>query len=178
MPTIFTHPVVALAAKPYFGALARRPAILVIGAVLTVLPDLDVIGFYYGVPYGHILGHRGLSHSLPFALVLGALVAVAAAYLVRLSFVRLWLYFAICLASHGLLDACTNGGSGVAFFAPFSSERYFFPFRPIDVSPIGVDAFFNDRGAQVLMNELLWVWMPAVVILVFGVWIRSHRRRA
>ena len=177
MPTIFTHPVVAIAAKPYLGECARRPAIWVTGAVLTILPDLDVIGFYYGIPYGHVLGHRGLTHSLPFALVVGALVAAVAAYPARLSFTPVWLYFAICLASHGLLDACSDGGSGVAFFAPFSDERYFFPFRPIDVSPIGVDAFFNDRGARVLINELMRIWTPAIVILVFGVWIRSRRRR-
>ena len=38
---------------------------------LAVLPDLDVLGFHAGIPYEHTLGHRGLSHSLLFALVVG-----------------------------------------------------------------------------------------------------------
>jgi inner membrane protein len=38
---------------------------------LAVLPDLDVLGFHAGIPYEHPLGHRGLSHSLLFALVVG-----------------------------------------------------------------------------------------------------------
>jgi inner membrane protein len=61
------------------------------------------------------------------------------------------------IASHGLLDAMTTGGLGVAFFAPFSAERYFFPWRPILVSPIGIERFLSPRGAAVLMSELQWV---------------------
>jgi len=30
---------------------------------------------------------------------------------------------------HGLLDMITNGGKGVAFLWPFTSERFFFPAR-------------------------------------------------
>jgi len=69
-------------------------------------------------------------------------------------------------ASHGLLDAFTNGGLGVAFFAPFDSARYFFPFRPIAVSPIGIARFFTRRGAEVLLSEIEWVWTLSAVLLV------------
>ncbi|MCP4044211.1 MAG: metal-dependent hydrolase, partial [Gammaproteobacteria bacterium] len=65
MPTIFTHPVVAAGLLPWFGFRSNRPGILLTGAVLTVIPDLDVLSFSLGIPYAHILGHRGLSHS-PF----------------------------------------------------------------------------------------------------------------
>ena len=156
--------------------MAHRPAILVTDAILTILPDLDVIGFDYGIPYGHMLGHRGLSHSLPFAFVVSAVVAAVAARLTQLRLGPLWLYFGMCLASHGLLDAFTNGGSGVAFFAPFSHERYFFPVRPIDVSPIGLDAFLSTRGGRVLGSELAWVWSPSAVLLAVAVWARVRRR--
>jgi inner membrane protein len=44
-------------------------------------------------------------------------------------------------ASHGILDAMTDGGLGVAFFSPFDDTRCFFPFRPIKVSPIGLSFF-------------------------------------
>lgn len=76
------------------------------------------------------------------------------------------LYFFIVTASHGLLDALTNGGLGVAFFAPFDNERYFFPWTPLEVSPIGVSVALLDRFRVVLANELLWVWLPAFVLLL------------
>jgi inner membrane protein len=71
-------------------------------------------------------------------------------------------------ASHGLLDALTDGGLGVAFFAPFDAGRYFLPWTPIRVSPIGL-GFFSARGAEVLASEVVWVWLPALA-LVAAVW--------
>jgi inner membrane protein len=69
----------------------------------------------------------------------------------------LWFYLFAATASHGLLDAMTDGGSGVAFFSPFENSRYFFPFTPIRVAPIGITRFFTARGLEVLRSELLWV---------------------
>ena len=39
-----------------------------------MIPDLDVIGFSFGIQYADMLGHRGLTHSIFFAILLGALV--------------------------------------------------------------------------------------------------------
>src|SRR4030095_9108723 len=109
-----------------------------------LVPDLDVVSFHFGLPYGHMLGHRGLSHSLLFA---AGLASIPALPLRRRtpprgwSLARLWLFFFLATASHGVLDAMTNGGLGVAFFAPFSDARYFFPWRPIVVSPISISEF-------------------------------------
>ena len=47
-------------------------------AILAVIPDLDVIGMRYGIPYGDMFGHRGFTHSLFFAVVL-AWIAICAA---------------------------------------------------------------------------------------------------
>jgi inner membrane protein len=69
-------------------------------------------------------------------------------------------------ASHGALDALTNGGLGVAFFAPFSNARYFFPWRPVEVSPIGVAPFFSEWGVRVLESELVWLWLPAAALML------------
>ena len=59
----------------------------------------------------------------------------------------LWLSLFMATASHGVLDAMTDGGSGVAFLAPFDDTRYFLPWRPIPVSPIGVSRFFSGAGS-------------------------------
>jgi len=77
--------------------------------------------------------------------------------------------------AHGILDAMTTGGVGIAFFAPFSTERYFFPWRPILVSPIGVASFVSSRGVAVLANELQWVWLPSAAVAAIGWIVRSRR---
>jgi inner membrane protein len=121
MPSVFSH---AIAAVAIGGAVVGGPSRLTIwtlGAICAVVPDLDVVSFHLGLPYGHMLGHRGLSHSLPFA---------------------------------------------AAFLAPFSDTRYFSPWRPIVVSPIGIGEFFGPRGVQVMWSELGWVWVPSAVVFL------------
>ena len=67
----------------------------------------------------------------------------------------------------------TDGGLGVAFFWPFSAERYFFPYNPIPVSPIGAH-FFSDRGLHVFTTELAMLWLPALVIGGAGFLLRKQ----
>ena len=62
----------------------------------------------------------------------------------------------------------TDGGLGIAFFSPFNLQRYFLPWRPIHVSPIGVSRFFSARGLRILWSEILWVWLPILGRLRFG----------
>jgi inner membrane protein len=165
MPSIISHAVVAVALKAAFPEPGVPRRLLLLGVACSMAPDIDVVGFRFGIHYEDLLGHRGLTHSLAFAAVL-ALVGLLAAFPrpdppVRRSLA--WLYLFIATASHGLLDAMTDGGLGVAFFAPFSNARYFFSFNPIAVSPIGVASFFSARGLDVIVNEMVWVWLPSVI---------------
>ena len=171
MPTVFTH---ALAAGALASAVpaARRARLAAWSAVCAVVPDLDVAAFRLGIPYEHMLGHRGLSHSVAFALVLGGLAA-------GLAFRRgerraAALVLSLATLSHGVLDMLTDGGHGVALWAPVSAERLFFPVRPIEVSPFA-SGFFSARGLAVLQSEFAWVWLPALA-LAAGAW--AWRRRA
>ena len=66
------------------------------------------------------------------------------------------------------------GGLGVALLAPFSNARYFFPWRPIEVSPISVQRFFSRRGVQIMRSELRWVWLPAAGVVILGVMLRRY----
>jgi len=163
VPTILTHPVVA-ALKTWFPRVPRRA--IPIGMIATVLPDADVVAFKVGIPYAHTFGHRGFSHSIVFALIVAALGTLIVGRAASPPFRRrlagsspTFLFLLLCAVSHPLLDALTNGGLGVAFFSPFSNERYFFPWRPIRVSPIG-PRFFSDSGVATLKSELAWVWLP------------------
>lgn len=168
MATVFSHPAVAIALLPWFRSVKNRWQILLIGIVLTVLPDFDVIGLRLGIPYAHMLGHRGLTHSIFFALIVSVFVARWSADRFQLGFYWLWSYFFLCLISHGVLDAMTDGGLGIAFFAPFDNHRYFFSFRPITVSPLNIVRFFQGRGGPVLLNELIWVWLPCTTFYLIG----------
>ena len=139
----------------------------VLAAVCAALPDADAIGFGLGIHYGDPLGHRGLTHSLPFALALGFLVVILFFRNIALGSKSWWAlvaFFFIVTASHGVLDAMTNGGLGIAFFAPFSNVRYFFPWRPIEVSPLDVGSFLSFRGVNVIISEIKWVWVPSGLV--------------
>lgn len=178
MPTILSHPAVAIGAFPWFRRHLGHPALLLVGMALTVLPDIDVVGFRFGIAYGDLLGHRGLTHSLPFAAAVGGLVAWPAARLTGSRFSVLWPYFALCLASHGLLDAMTDGGLGIAFLSPFSNERYFFDVRPIRVSALSVQRFFAGDWPGLLAVEFRWIWLPALALGALGLAVgRLHRPR-
>ena len=160
MCSIITHPVVPVSIAAMFPNASITRPILCAGAICSVIPDLDVIGFSFVIQYADMLGHRGLTHSIFFAVLLGALVTyILTNHVGGVSLVTFTFLFLSTL-SHGILDALTNGGLGVAFFSPFQNERYFFPWRPIVVSPIGVASFFSETGLRVIWSELRWVWVP------------------
>ena len=166
MPSAFGHVAPALALIPAFHRPGTPRRLWVLGALCAIAPDLDVVGFRLGIPYDHPLGHRGLSHSIPFAAAFAGVVTLLAfpRPLDALPRSRAWLYLFLATASHGLLDACTDGGLGVALLAPFDARRIFFPFRPIAVSPLGIAAFLSARGAAILASELVWVWAPCALL--------------
>ena len=141
--------------------------VLLTGAVCSIAPDLDVIGFAFGIQYEDLWGHRGMTHSLFFAGLLSA-VLVALGYRQESSATKagIGLYLFLCTASHGVLDAMTDGGLGIAFFSPFDPTRYFFPFRPVAVSPIGIGNFFSTDALRILASEIQWIWLPTLVVLL------------
>ena len=172
MPTVMTHAVVGMAA----GALTpftKRPAFWIASALLPVLPDLDVVGLPLGVPFLSMWGHRGITHSLAAAVVLGVIVARLTTRTPGERTLPLAVYFTLITASHGVLDALTTGGPGVAFLAPFDATRYFFPWRPIPVSPLAAH-FFSAWGWHVFRAELVMVWLPAALVVIVARLIR-HR---
>ena len=175
MPTILSHPAVPLAIGVGLGARAIPPRLLATGMLGAMLPDLDVVGFCFGVPYGAAAGHRGFSHS-PFFAAVVALLLAAAVPAFRARFRGSFCFLFTAIASHGVLDAFTNGGSGVAFLWPFADSRFFAPLRMIEVSPIGIAPFFSARGAEVLLSEIVWVWLPCAVIALALALVRARVR--
>lgn len=162
MPTVITHALVPLAFGAAFGRRAVSPRLLLAGAFAAILPDLDVLAFPLGIPYADAFGHRGATHSTGFALIVGIAGALGARAL-RSSAGHAFAWLAACTLSHPLLDALTNGGLGVALLWPFHDGRFFAPWRPVQVSPIGA-GFLGARGVAVLWSEARWILLPAVAM--------------
>jgi inner membrane protein len=175
--SVLTHPAVPLALAVACGQRIVPGRLLLAGIAASVLPDLDALGLGLGIAYGDTLGHRGLSHSILFALLLGAGAARLHRTLRSSPPAAFLVVFISCL-SHGLLDACTNGGLGVAFFSPLSNHRYFLPWRPLTVSPLDAGHFLSEWGLRVLRSEALWVWWPCALVGGLGLVVRRGAKRA
>ena len=182
MPTPMTHAFVGASLSVTLPRSLRGLPATAGCAFLAASPDLDIVGFFLGVPYSNTFGHRGITHGLPFASLVSAglvFLAICAGRISRKQSVHLFLGLAVIVGSHCILDMATNGGLGVGVLIPFWEDRLFLPFRPIEVSPIRPSRFLTD-GFPVIVTELLWVWMPCItaVILIRStrdhLWVEKH----
>src|SRR5690348_17071574 len=110
MATVLSHAIAAISLKNAFPRTKVPRHLWLIGGIFAMAPDLDVLSFRFGIPYGSLFGHRGITHSLCFAALLGLFGTFIA-------FPRqgpkanrglVWLYLFAATASHGLLDALTD----------------------------------------------------------------------
>jgi inner membrane protein len=163
MASVFGHSIVGFTISKIIDN--RNSKLLLIAAIIsTILPDLDVIGFKFGISYMHPLGHRGFTHSILFSFLWALLLMFVLGKKNKL------IWFLVIFSStlsHGLLDAMTSGGRGVGFLIPFNNNRFFFPFREIQVSPLGIERFFSEWGFQVIISEIKYIFIPCFII--FGI---------
>jgi inner membrane protein len=175
MPSIISHTAPVICVGLALGRVNVPWRLLAAGLVFSILPDLDVVGVHYSVAYGDAFGHRGLTHSIVFALGSGLSVALLAPFL-RYERNAAFIVCSGAVATHILLDSMTNGGLGVALSWPFSKERFFFPWRPIEVSPFPPQFFLFESGLEVLRSEALYVWLPsfcAMALIGLIRWLRA-----
>ncbi len=186
MPPAITHSLVGAAAASVFANKKIPARFWVLSIICPLIPDLDVIGYqFFYIPLFHVFGHRGFFHSLFFAL-LSSLVIVGIFFRKEQFLLKPWwffvLYFFLLMSSHSLLDAFTVGGTGIAFLSPFWNKRFFFPWTPIEISPLSIGAFFSGRGLSVLKSEMLWIWLPlfplVFLIKIIGKMMASERKRS
>jgi membrane-bound metal-dependent hydrolase YbcI (DUF457 family) len=92
---------------------------VLLGAVLSILPDLDsavIWSFGFSPTW-----HRGFSHSILMAVVVGALSSCLVKPGTR---IRWGIIFGSAIASHGLMDALVSVRGGVELLWPLSSHRF------------------------------------------------------
>ncbi len=168
MASIISHAAAGAALSIAFAPNGAPARYWPVAIAVAVLPDADSLLYYFRVSYYYTLGHRGFFHSPLLGLIVSFLVmTLLFRKEVFLSgrWIRYFSVFFLVWLSHGFLDALTNGGSGVAFLSPLSSERFFLPWRPIQVSPMRIKSFFGPRGWSVLKNEFVWIWLPGIALV-------------
>jgi inner membrane protein len=178
MPSSFTH---AIAGAALASPLAKNPVprrFWVAAAICGALPDIDLL-WGRNVPSGSWPAHRGVTHSLAFAVLLGAAATALCFRDPRFAPVR-WRYMAalvLATASHGFLDSLAVYGSPVAFFFPFTTHRYLLPWRIFGSQYVPWPRSTFYRVLRVVKNEVLWVWLPSLVLLVTTAVRRRLRSR-
>ncbi len=136
-----------------------------VGMLCGVLPDADFISVWlhwdaYSGPYGH----RGFTHSLGFALLLGLVGALFAARGARWSTA---VYVSLCTASHPLLDGLFDRGICNAWLWPLDAMRQCLPWRPIPMRGVGL------FGWARWWHELVWIGLPCLLLANFGLAVRT-----
>ncbi len=149
-------------------------------SVFSMLPDADVLGFPLGISYASAWGHRGATHSVAFALCMWPVAYALMRFLpanqrpcmpdayansAQTGARRFATCATLATLSHTFLDAFTDGGLGVALLYPLSDTRYFAPWRPLPVAPLG-RALFKTAGLTLLANEA-FLFLPFWII---GLW--------
>ena len=150
MPTPVSHAAVGFAIAAWTQQRPPAKRVCLVAAACAVLPDID----FFGWP----VAHRSLTHSLAFAIAAAAAATLLFFHDPQWSRQRARIALALGLAalSHGFLDALSTYSYGVAFFAPFSQQRYRFPWTPLG-TPTG-------SLAGQLVQEALVLFLPAVLL--------------
>jgi len=132
--------------------------VCIAAAACAALPDVDVIGWPLHISHASPFGHRAITHSLTFALA-GAVLATIVFFRGNQwaqGRARIALILGLALVSHACLDALSTYSVGVEFFAPFSRQRFRFPWTPLG----------DPNGGFVgqIVQEAVFVLLPAVLV--------------
>ena len=117
MASVFGHAILAGAVGSALKEELRKPKVFILGIICSIFPDADILAFRFGIPYEGFWGHRGMTHSILFGLLLGLFVVLLFHWRSSLRNKSiLSIYYSICAISHGILDGMTTGGRELHIF--------------------------------------------------------------
>ena len=177
MASVITHSLAAVVIGKGFSNRKHSAGFWGSLVICSLLPDIDVVGFKFGIAYGDFWGHRGFTHSLFFAVVVGVVIGLVFYRRLGVASPEWWRYvalYSVVTASHGIFDAMTNGGLGIAFFAPFDNGRYFFPWTPVQVTRVGFHNFLSMKGFRILVSEGIYILAPMLAVYFFIAWGKAR----
>jgi inner membrane protein len=132
-------------------------------AALAALPDADVLVVAMGAHDGGVIGHRGASHSLAVAVVIGLASALLARRL-GWPFLRTAIACTLAVCSHGILDALGEGGRGIPLLWPFSEVRVMSPWRLLPDAPRGFKLLSRHGLFDVALEFLVFLPLTAFAL--------------
>ena len=169
MPFPVAH---ALIGASFAAALDRRPVthwrVLCLSALLGVSPDFDYLLNVLRVGRGG--WHHGFTHSIVFALFVGAVTALVFGW----RSVHGFIVFSAATVSHTLLDYLMTESRGVSLWWPLTDRRYRLrgP-NPIDYTWDGSSFWLAAPDIlQISLIEML-VFGPVLVLVIM---LRRYRR--
>ena len=161
VPTIYTHAIAGAGLGSLLASGRQKWLFWVLVFVLPMTPDLDV---FSTARYGSMAGHRGFTHTLAFAIVVGGLVALLSYRYLRVRFMPLCLVQVLVTASHAILDVFTDGGFGLPLLWPLTEYR-FGPLGPIHVA--------DADGNRTFRTEVWYVWLPTLGLVAINIAYRT-----
>ena len=168
MPTPISHAAVGFAIAAWTQQRLPTRRVCIVAAACAALPDIDAIGWPLHVSGASLFSHRAITHSLTFAFV-GAAVATIVFFRGNQwtqGRARIALTLGLALVSHACLDALSTYSVGVEFFAPFSQQRFRFPWTPLGPPSGGV--------LGQLAQEAVVILLPAVLVGWLGIKVRRR----
>lgn len=150
MPLPIAHGLVgaSLIAIVYPPSEIKKWKPLLWGFLLANSPDLD---FAFTFLFGWKDFHRGISHSLFFALLVGALIFVFQ----RREDWRIPLAYTLAFLSHTLLDFAASSDGAVRLLIPFDDGRY-------ALGWLG----FSELTRGLIISDILWFSIIEALIFV------------
>lgn len=148
----------------------NRRALTGLAIATALLPDLDIVVFLLLRPAG-MAPHRGASHTVLFALVASAVLALLAARPLRAPPWRLWGVLVLAALSHPVLDYLMGAGPPVPFLAPLTERGWLFPVRLLPIAYYGKTAAAYLQPGFWLLNLMaaaieVAIFMPLVVVVL------------
>jgi inner membrane protein len=172
VPTPISHAAVGFAIAAWTQQRPPTRQVCLVAAACAALPDIDVIGAPLHLADASLFAHRAITHSLVFAVLAAAVATLvffrSPQWTQRRA--RIAVILGLALLSHGCLDALSRYSWGVEFFAPFSQQRFRFPWTPLG-DPNG------DLAGQ-LAREAIVVLLPAVVLAWLAFRVRDRAASA
>jgi inner membrane protein len=169
MPTPITHIIASLPMNTTVMRQTNTKKILFWSLVITLIPDIDLLGNFFNIPINNIFGHRGFTHSLIFAFFLAAIISLIFWQEFKTDKKRWFLIFGnflLVALMHPLLDALTDKNYGVALLSPFSNHRFSLPWAPINDSALGIWNYYVlgfwqiiKVEAVIILAALLYTWL-------------------
>jgi membrane-bound metal-dependent hydrolase YbcI (DUF457 family) len=170
MSTVISHSLVGAGIASFFR-FANKKKIIIASLLLAALPDSDTIVMGI-IGRGTIFDHRGVFHSIFFAIIVGALTAYffkKKNWITPEEFPKLAILFSAVTFSHPFPDGfSTNWMYGVSYLAPLTMTKYFWLSTPLPLAPLSPAQLFSPRGANLFLIEAAMLWTFAIGAFIWN----------